>query len=130
MDIPRDLAQVFSGLFWGLGPGPLGASGGGQWLGPLGAGGSGPGPLEARGGQWPQPPGARGGGLRRWAEGPAGPVPKCRRELLLGPFLVILSHLGPFWPFFDPFWPFGWGQRLQVGPDPPKVGVKWGVESK
>ena len=28
LDIPMDLAQVFSCLFWGLGPGPLGPEGG------------------------------------------------------------------------------------------------------
>ena len=49
---------------------------------------------------------------------------------LLGPFLVILSHFVPFWAFFDPFWPFGWGAKAPSGSGPPKVGGKWGGESK
>ena len=57
--------------------------------------------------------------------------PKCRLDPLLGPFLIILSHFGPFWAFFDPFWPFGWGgAKAPSGSVPPKVGVKWGGESK
>ena len=53
--------------------------------------------------------------------------PMWRLDPLLGPILVILSHFGPFGAFFDPFWPFGWGAKA---PGPPKVGVKWGGESK
>ena len=49
------------------------------------------------------------------------------------PFEAIfghLSHFGPFWAFFDPFWSFGWGAKAPSGSGPPKVGVKWGGESK
>ena len=56
--------------------------------------------------------------------------PKCRLDPLLGPFLVILSHFGPLWAFFDPFWPFGWGATAPSGSGPPIVGVKWGGESE
>ena len=44
--------------------------------------------------------------------------------------MVILSHFGPFWAFFDPFWPFGSGAKAPSGSIPPKVGVKWSGESK
>ena len=47
---------------------------------------------------------------------------KRRLDPLLGPFLVILSHFGPFWAFFDLFGHLGEGQMLQVGPDPLKLG--------
>ena len=56
--------------------------------------------------------------------------PKCRLDPPLGPFLVILSHLGPFWAFFDLFWSFGCGAKTPSVPGPAKVGVKWGGESK
>ena len=56
--------------------------------------------------------------------------PKCRLDPLLGPFLVILSHLGPFWAFFDPFWPFGRGAKAPSGSGHPKVGVKMVREIK
>ena len=56
--------------------------------------------------------------------------PKCCLDPVLGPFLVILSHFGPFWAFFDPFWPFGWGQRLQGGPGPPQLGSNGAGGSK
>ena len=69
------------------------------------------------GGQRPQvgpDPGKIGWGVK--IGGSRGP--KWRLDPLWGQFLVILNHFGPF---FDPFWPFGWGQRLQVGPDPLKL---------
>ena len=48
----------------------------------------------------------------------------------MGPFLVILSHFGPFGAFFDPFWPFGCGAKAPSGSGPPyswgKMG--WGVK--
>ena len=46
------------------------------------------------------------------------------------PFGVIFSHFEPFWAVFDPFWPLGGGAKAPSGFGPPKVGVKWGGESK
>ena len=44
---------------------------------------------------------------------------KWRLDPLLGPFLAILSHFGPFWAFFlTLFGHLGEGQMLQVGPTP------------
>ena len=52
---------------------------------------------------------------------------KLRLDPLLGPFLVILSHFGPFLTLFGHL---GEGAKAPSGSGPPKVGVKWGGESK
>ena len=48
--------------------------------------------------------------------------PEGRRDPILGPFSAILSHVWPFWAFFDLFGHLGVGQRIQVGPGP----YSWG----
>ena len=44
--------------------------------------------------------------------------------------MVVLSHFGPFWAFFDPFWPFGWGATTPSGSGAPKVGPRAKVASR
>ena len=46
------------------------------------------------------------------------------------PFGTIFGHFGPFWPFLTLFGHLGGGAKAQSGSGPPKVGVKWGGESK
>ena len=49
-------------------------------------------------------------------------------------FGAILGHFEPFLArlglFLAIFWPFGWGATAPSVSGPPKVGVKWGGESK
>ena len=64
--------------------------------------------------------------------------PKCRLELLLGPFLVILSHFGPFWAFFGHLgggkgskWvrtPYGWGKMERGVKIGGSRGPKWRLD--